>query len=233
MIYAIQGKKNSGKDTCATYLQYLLNTPKCFHFYWLAKLVNFKSPIKKWTVTRYAGKLKEMVATLINVPVEWLEDREFKENWYFDFNNYRLNDNNVVPNYRPISDKTFTKELKKGNLYLAVENNLTIRQLLQFFGTDIMRRYFGDKLWIFTTLNGSDNVVIADQRFFTENEVVRTTKNAITLHIIRDCASGGLHSSEKELDDLYNQHCYDTVIDNNGTLKDLFNNLKRYLYGRE
>lgn len=51
-----------------------------------------------------------------------------------------------MPNYRPISDKTFNKELKKGNLYLAVENNLTIRQLLQFFGTDIMRRYFGDKL---------------------------------------------------------------------------------------
>lgn len=232
MIIAIQGKKNSGKDTCAVYLQYLLNTPRIFHMYWLAKLLKFRSPIHKWTITRYAGRLKEMVALLISVPVERLEDREFKEEWYFDFNTYRLYNNKIVPNYRPISDKTFAKELKKGNLNLAVENNLTIRQLLQFFGTDIMRRFFGDKLWIFTTLNGVDNVVIADQRFLTENNILRTTKNAITLHILRDCAAGGLHSSEKELDDLYNQHCYDHIIDNNGTLKDLFNNLKKFLYGR-
>lgn len=80
MIFAIQGKKNSGKDTCALYLNYLLNTPKCLHMYWLAKLLKFKSPIHKWTIIRYAGKLKEMVAILINVPVERLEDRDFKEN---------------------------------------------------------------------------------------------------------------------------------------------------------
>ena len=95
-----------------------------------------------------------------------------------------------------------------------------------------MRRFFGDKLWIFTTLNNVDNVIIADQRFFTENHILRTTQNAITLHILRDCASGGLHSSEKEHDDLYNQHCYDHIIDNNGTLKDLFNTLKTFIYGR-
>jgi hypothetical protein len=47
MIIAIQGKKNSGKDTCAMYLQYLLNTPRVLHFYWLAKLLGFKSPFHK------------------------------------------------------------------------------------------------------------------------------------------------------------------------------------------
>lgn len=121
--------------------------------------------------------------------------------------------------------------MKNGNLYLAIQYNLTIRQLLQFFGTDIMRRYFGDKLWIFATLNNNDNVIIADQRFLAENTIVQSKSNAITLHIIRDCAAGGLHSSEKELDDLYNQHCYEVLIDNNKTLKDLFNNLKEFIYG--
>ena len=32
-IIAIQGYKNSGKDTVAEMLQYLLNTPKIMHFY--------------------------------------------------------------------------------------------------------------------------------------------------------------------------------------------------------
>ena len=87
-----------------------------------------------------------MLAVLLNVPVEKFEDREFKEEWYFDFTLFRLFDSKVVPNYRVINDKTFNKELKNGNLNLAIDNNLSIRQLLQFFGTDIMRRFFGDKL---------------------------------------------------------------------------------------
>jgi hypothetical protein len=169
-----------------------------------------------------------MLAVLLNVPVEKFEDREFKEEWYFDFTLFRLFDSKVVPNYRAINDKTFNKELKNGNLNLAIDNNLSIRQLLQFFGTDIMRRFFGDKLWIFRTLNNAENVIISDQRFLTENQVVQT-KNAVILHIVRDCASGGLHSSEKELDELFNKKQYDHVVDNNGTLKDLFNNIKKGL----
>lgn len=174
-----------------------------------------------------------MMAVLLNVPVEKFEDREFKEDWYFDFTIFRLFDSKVVPNYRAINDKVFNKELKNGNLNLAIDNNLSIRQLLQFFGTDIMRRFFGDKLWIFTTLNNADNVIVSDQRFLTENQVVQT-KDAIILHIVRNCASGGLHSSEKELDDLFTKKQYDVLVDNNGTLKDLFNNLKKGIkdYGK-
>ena len=31
-----------------------------------------------------------MCAILLNVPVEDFEDRDFKENWYFDFNEYKF-----------------------------------------------------------------------------------------------------------------------------------------------
>lgn len=170
-----------------------------------------------------------MLSVLLNVPVEKFEDREFKEDWYFDFQIFRLFDSKVVPNYRAINDKVFNKELKNGNLNLAIDNNLSIRQLLQFFGTDIMRRFFGDKLWIFTTLNNTKNVIISDQRFLTENQVVQT-KESVILHIVRDCASGGLHSSEKELDELFNKKQHNYVVDNNGTLKDLFSNIKKIIY---
>lgn len=42
-IISIQGQKGSGKNQVAEYLNYLLNTPKLFHYYWLAKLLHFKT----------------------------------------------------------------------------------------------------------------------------------------------------------------------------------------------
>ena len=87
-----------------------------------------------------------MLAIMMNVDVKKFEDRNFKENYYFDFLNYKLLNVNDDLILNTISDKSFNRELKKGNLDVATHYNLTIRQILQFFGTDIMRRYFGDEL---------------------------------------------------------------------------------------
>jgi hypothetical protein len=87
-----------------------------------------------------------MLAIMLNVDVSEFENRDFKENYCFDFSLYQLININSVDNPNTISDKSFNRELKKGNLNVAIEYNLSIRQILQFFGTDIMRRYFGDEL---------------------------------------------------------------------------------------
>lgn len=83
---------------------------------------------------------------MMNVSVNKFEDRDFKERYYFDFNKYRLINisETAIPNI--ISDKAFNRELKRSNLSVATEYTLSIRQILQFFGTDIMRRFFGNKL---------------------------------------------------------------------------------------
>lgn len=173
-----------------------------------------------------------MLAILMNVDINKFEDREFKEYYYFDFNNYRLLNSKVeVPKCR-LTDKSFNRALKKGDLDIAVNYILSIRQILQFFGTDIMRRFFGDKLWIYNTLyNNYNNLIIADQRFEVENqEISKSDYRTYIIHVVREGYTSGLHPSEKELDKLLNDKKYDILIENNSTLRNLFNKCKNIVY---
>lgn len=202
------------------------------HIYWLAKLLNFKPIANKWIVTRYADGLKKMLAILMNVHVHNFEDRAFKENYYFDFNSYRLINSKEKQVDNTITDKIFNRELKRNNLNVAIEHTLSIRQILQFFGTDVMRRFFGNELWIHNTLNSKhNNLIIADQRFIIENEIVSNSDyRTYIIHVVRNGCSAGLHASEKELETLLNNKKYDILLENNGTLKDLFNKCKTIIY---
>ena len=233
-IISVQGNKWSGKDTVAKMLQYLLSTPKILHKYDLyCRLKWFK---KDYKIVRYADKMKEMLAILLNTNVQNFEDREFKEQYYVDFNTLQLihvDESNINAfKDKILSDTRFTKEIKRVNSNLTKNYFLSIRQILQYFGTDIMRKYFGDKLWIYSTLQSGNknNIVIADQRFAIENEVVKKY-NAFIIHVTRKGCSIGLHSSERELDTLYKKHKFDISLVNNGTLKELFNKCKNIVYG--
>lgn len=90
-----------------------------------------------------------------------------------------------------------------------------------------MRKYFGDSLWTLATLKShSDYLIVADQRFIIENSISKKL-GAYTIHIERPNCEVSLHSSEKQLIELLNNHNYDVLLKNNGTLKDLFNNCKK------
>lgn len=235
-IIAIQGYKGSGKDEVAKYLNYLLNTPSCLHSYEIASALKFMPlPIMfvgRWRVVHYADKLKEMLAVMMNVDKSKFDDREFKEYFYFDFENFTLYDSRIKNSGKELTDKIFARELKKENKNLATQYNLSIRQILQYFGTDIMRKYFGDKLWIHSTLHSGKgkNIIIADQRFIIENEIVKEN-NAFIVHITRKGCTSGVHSSEKELSTLLKEKNYNILLTNNGTLKELFNKCKTIVYG--
>lgn len=170
-----------------------------------------------------------MCAILLNVPVEDFENRDFKENYYFDFNEYKFYHRLIVDKRDMITDKEFSRQLKKGNLDIILQYKLSVRQILQCFGTDVMRRFFGDKLWINITLaQDIDNMIISDQRFMIENETVREN-NSFIIHITRPGCEAGNHPSEKELTKLYQRKQYDVLIENDGTLEDLFNKCKTIL----
>ncbi len=223
--------KLSGKDVSAMFLAYLLNTPKFMHYYWLAKLLNFKYLKRDWKIIKYAESLKKMLAILLNVDVSRFEDRDFKENWYFDFTLYKFFHIDILDKSQYLSDKEFSRQLKKGNLDIITEYKLSIRQILQCFGTDVMRRFFGDKLWVLNTLLNTDkNTILSDQRFLIENESVRMIDDSYIIHRSRPGHEPGNHPSEKELIKLYQKKEYDVLITNDGTLEDLFNKCKEIIY---
>lgn len=110
------------------------------------------------------------------------------------------------------------------------------RELLQHFGTDVVRKNYQDT-WVdmmVALLKGIyteyDYVIIPDVRFPNEIEKIKENFNCITLRIVRSNFETVLgkeeqeHVSETALDDYEFEH----VIFNNGTLDDLGESLEYF-----
>ena len=224
-LIAIGGLKNCGKDTVSEMIQYLLNSPKILHKYRYYKLLKnlFK---RKYTVISFASKLKQTLSTLLDIPVKQFNNRNFKENFYIYFPTLDLTDN--PPKDKVISDNKFVKFINKNDFTFIQDYYITIRQLMQYFGTSVMRGFFGDKLWILLTLKNNKSI-ISDLRFKVEYNEIKV-KNGYTIYVSRPGTIQGNHASEKEVVELYKDECFDTIIINNGSLEDLFNKCKNIVY---
>ncbi len=86
-----------------------------------------------------------MLSALLNVPITQFDDRFFKENCCVDFKNFSLMSAKYVSSQHKLTDNKFAKLCRSVEPF-AEQYNLTIRQLMQYFGTNIMRMYFGDNL---------------------------------------------------------------------------------------
>ena len=89
-----------------------------------------------------------------------------------------------------------------------------------------MRGYFGDNLWILATITGQHNLIVSDLRFKVEAKAIHNNKGKI-IYINRNTCIPGNHASEREIIELKENRVFDYIIDNNGTLKDLFNNINK------
>lgn len=164
-----------------------------------------------------------MLAVLFSLPLKYFEDQDIKENFYIDVETFDKTNN--PPKSKIMSDAKFINVLKNNADTITTNHYLSLRQLMQMFGTDVMRKHFNNNVWINATLKQKGNMIIADQRFVNENEAA--TKNGfIVLHVTRPGFGGGQHASEKEVKTLYEKSKYNYVIRNDGTLKDLFYKLK-------
>ncbi len=226
-LFAIGGLKNSGKDTAADMLQYLLNTPKILHTYFLYKIFKRYSKKGKYKITSFAHPLKRMLSILLSVPSDKFNNRTFKESYYVFFPTLTVT-NQLPHNADTLSDNKFQRYLTNRDLSFIKTHWITIRQLLQVFGTECMRGIFGDKLWILATINNNQPMVISDLRFKVELDAVRSNSGAI-IYIHRPGCKAGNHASEKELKEMYENKQFDYIINNNGTLKDLFNSMNKFV----
>jgi hypothetical protein len=128
--------------------------------------------------------------------------------------------------------------------------NLTPRWVLQYWGTEVCRQGFHDDIWIASLenklRNSRDNVVISDCRFPNEITAIRNQGGTIvwvqrgelpSWHIMAAKANQGdtfaaeklkalgVHASESS----WVGTRFDAVLDNNGSLEDLFKQVKSLL----
>lgn len=225
-IIAVSGVRGSGKSESADMLMYCLSAPSFLQNYWCFKLFGKNISSKKWTKTSFAHPLKKMLSVLLNVPVESFEDRDFKENIYVDFKSLNLIRNPDKENR--YNDNQFNKAIKNGDCFYS-DKLLSIRQLMQFYGTELMQLVFGKSIWILSTLkNVNTNTVISDLRFIEEAKYVHECYGKI-IYIDRPGTTFSNHISEQEMSTMLDNGTYDHIIYNNGSLKDLFKQIKEYV----
>jgi len=199
MIVGICGFIGSGKDTVA---DYLMNVHEFRRDSFASTLKDAVSLVFGWDRTLIEGRTKQSR--------EW---REQVDSWWAE----RLN----IP-------------------------HLTPRWILQYWGTDILRNHFHDDLWIASLenklRNSQDNVVVSDCRFPNEIRGIRQSGGFVIRvsrgeepwwYDIAVRANNGNENAQAVLDS-HNIHAsetswvnteFDYVLDNNGTLENLFNQI--------
>lgn len=152
MIIGISGHIGNGKDTVARIIQYLSipDHDSCtLAEYYANKWRNDKD---KWQTVKFEDKRNQCIALILGIPVEDLEKEEVKnrvlgEEWHRYFNwHYKLQTSNNPKG--KISKYSATIDDANEDFYLLNETisghqtkleALTIRQLLQEFGTEVGR----------------------------------------------------------------------------------------------
>lgn len=221
-IIVISGLKNSGKDTVADMLQYCLSVPEPFRKYWMYRHYRyaFNSTYEK---VAFADSLKDTLSVLFGIPVEKFYERDFKEHFYIKGLEITDTPDNIL------DEDSFIKMLNKKDFSFLKTHFITIRQLLQCFGTEIVRGLFGNAFWAERAMKHNfDKMIITDLRFKVELEAVRK-RNGLVLYIDNPNCIPEQHASESEVLEMKDNHDFDFIIENNGTLEDLFNKIVKWM----
>jgi hypothetical protein len=206
-IIAICGFMGSGKDTIADYLQ-------TFHGY---KRESF------------ANSLKDAVSVVFGWDREMLEGRTKQSR-----------------EWRETRDEWWSKRLGR---------DITPRYVLQYWGTEVVRKGFHDDMWVASLehrlLNSRDDIVITDCRFPNEITALKNI-GATVIRVKRGPEPAWYNAARdynkgmrelgwalgKDVLEKANVHAseyswvgseFDFVIENDGTVDDLFNGIKQVL----
>lgn len=115
-------------------------------------------------------------------------------------------------------------------LFLFGGKTITVRNILQYMGTEVGRNTFGRNMWVnnmLTRIDGKDEVVIDDCRFLNESRSLKNEGFTI-IGIDRPGLEVDTHPSETQM-----MQYWDTMVDltvtNDGTIQETFRNIQKHL----
>lgn len=206
-LIGISGRAGSGKDLIASIIQYLI----------------WKNKIELGELTNYTQTLEDFIRRSHNsYLIDW-EVIKFAD---------KLKD--IVCLLTGCTRADLEDQEFKSNHKFKFENKWygSVRDFLQYFGTDLIRKNLGDNIWVDATFvdykpkklseYNPSKWIISDVRFPNEIEAIKD-RNGIIIRINRhnhpnDINPNTEHISEKALDDYDN---FDYIINNDGTIEEL------------
>ncbi len=226
-LIGICGKKQTGKDTVAKMIAYIIRkgVVQASYAEWAKLFDNNKT--KDICVFHFADKVKDICSDLFGINRDKFDIEKYKDELYFDFdkkefvNPFNKDNSNKYKDKQIITIEDLQKE--DINSYIRKNNNkilFTLRTLMQYIGTEIGRNKLFDNVWINYCINNAIDyretygfVIIADVRFNNENKVIKERKGVV-IKLTRETNLEDNHSSEDNKDFII-----DYVIDNNNISK--------------
>lgn len=204
-LLAFSGRKQAGKDTLGSFL--INNKNKLFGYEFDTNDRDlFSVPVVK-SAKKYgwADFLKRIIGDLFNVPDELLwgtdDDKNSLTSVYWG----------DLPHWRELRNVGDGREH-------GYSQCLTVRELLQQFGTEIVRNMYRDA-WVTAAMkqvkrDNLDLAVFTDTRFPNEVEAIKNAGGKV-IRLTRKETEQANHKSEVSLDpDKYSRINFDWVIDN-------------------
>lgn len=227
-LIGICGKKQTGKDTVAKMIAYIIRkgVTQASYNEW-AKLFD-NEETKDICIFHFADKVKDICSDLFGIDRDKFDIEKYKDEMYFDFdrkefvNPYDINNNSKYKYKQIISIDDLKKE--DINSYIRKNNNkilFTLRTLMQYVGTEIGRNKLFDKVWISYCLNKAEDyrntygfAIVADVRFENEAKAIQENYRGFVIKLTRNNNMNDSHISENGVN-----IDTDYVIDNTGITK--------------
>lgn len=234
-IIGLAGNKNSGKDTVASMINYIfaVGITKATYSEWILKRVSYDETYKD-RIIHFADSLKTCLSIIYNIPLEYFYNQVYKDEMYYCFNSGKFLDKNIVIQH-PNDFNIITNDvLKHSSLkdefetYDELRPVITIRTLMQYFGTDVCRENLGHDIWIKSALGKIVDVarrrrlcIVPDVRFTNESAAIHK-RNAflygVSIRINRPTSNNNRDYHDSEII----AFSTDYSINNDGTLANLF-----------
>ena len=203
IVIGLHGKKRSGKDTFASFLAQHLKD-------------------KRVARTAFANPLKQMLTYISGVDFFSEEDKE--TNQVFTINLTKFQEYTDLLLDVSVFYQLDEFALLEGfdTLYIYTSK----RKLMQFFGTDICRKYKGDLYWVnkLDVPPDADVLIVTDVRFQSEVDKIKSLGGILVEIINPLIESTDTHSSENAV------LPSDWEVYNSGSLNDLNGEAYRFVH---
>lgn len=212
-LIGIAGKSKSGKDLLAQIIQYVdgeyYKEYPSFDKWRLNVIVKYDVDNHHYQIKKFASKVKDIASLMTGIPRHRMEDQDVK--------NKTLGDLTGDPwiRYRCRVEEMFETSIEVETTYLdplfkteeeaeeyldnyyrpayqvikeeVIKEDLTLRNLLQFIGTDAFRETIHPDCWVkalFADYNIYDKWIISDTRFPNEADRIKS-EGGLLIHIDR------------------------------------------------
>lgn len=230
-IIGISGELNSGKDTVASMINYMMiEGSKANYATWLTSQVKYSEKLNR-RVVHFADPLKDCLSIMYNIDRKLFDSREHKDVLWYCIKERRFIEERESKNgkYHKIDIYDLGTNVTLQNIIGKTDKPiiLRLRTLLQYFGTNIVRDNMGEDIWINATMYKVVDIaqtfglcIIPDVRFVNEYTAIRSNfLYGGVISIIRDKVDEANHSSE-----VMDFGC-EYTIENNNTKTVLFYNV--------